>query len=317
MSETATAPATPAAPAPAAGTMPEGKPAAGATPPVDPLAPKPGEKTYEVTVNGKKEIWSERKLIERAQKAHGAEAAMKEAATYRQAFGRFVSEAQDPGKLLSLLNEPELKYDEQKQVALIQAMLSSKKPAMVQAVKKWLYDNEVEPATLTPEQRKARELEAENKKFKTEAEERARLEEERKFNEDRQKFLNDYRLKIGSEMKKAGLPMTEDTVRLIANGIRHQRRMGRAADIPQAVDWVKQYLHKTTIERWEKASDEELLSVLPPGMAERINKAFLAKLKKGSSGEETSVVPGTKKPGEKKTNLAQTLRAIERGKKVF
>lgn len=313
MAETVAAPAVDASEAAA----PDVTPAAAA--PVDPLAPKPGEKTYRVKINGKEEVWSERKVLERAQKADGAEAAMKEAAQYRTAFNRFVSEVQDPSKLLSLLNDPAaLKYDEAKQVALIEAMLSSKKPTVVNAIKQWLYKNEVEPSQLTPEERRARELEDENKKFRADAEDRQKAEEERKFNTERERFLNDYRLKIGQAMKTAALPMTEDTVRLIANGIRHQRRMGQAANIPQAVEWVKQYLHKTASERYEKASDEELLSLFPPGLPERINKILLKRLKEKEAGKEPlGEVRGVAKKGEKKTNLADQLHAISRGKKVF
>lgn len=254
--------------------------------PTDPLAPKPGEKTYKVKIGGKEEVWSERKLIERAQKSEGAESAMKRAAQIEQAFTNFVSRAQDPAQMLALLSDPKaLQYDDAKQEALLNAMLNSKNPRIVTAAKKWLYDNEVEPATLTEEQRKMRELE----RFKTEREksDAQRIEQEKRdaINKETERLWNDYRLKIGSGLKAEGLPANEAIVSRIARKALLQRRAGQPADIPLAIKLVKEEWRQEFIQLMTGMTEDQILSMYPEETLKTINKAFLKRLK-GASQEE-------------------------------
>src|SRR6185503_6922523 len=105
-----------------------------------------------------------------------AEAAMKSSAEMEKAFNNFVSNAQDPEKLLQLLQHPSLKYDEAKQEVLVGKLLSSKSPRVINAVKKWLYDNEIAPAMMDPKERELAEKNARLAKY--EQEEKARAEKE-------------------------------------------------------------------------------------------------------------------------------------------
>src|ERR1051326_6220247 len=159
--------ATPAPAAPAAGA-----PAAPAAKPAEGAKPEANEPKYKVKVNGKEEEWTQAQLIERAQKSAGAEEAMKKADALDKAFNNFVSNAQDPEKLLGLLQHPSLKYDEAKQEVLVTKLLSSKSPKILHAVKKWLWENEIQPATMDPKERELAELRAAKEKYEREATER-------------------------------------------------------------------------------------------------------------------------------------------------
>lgn len=287
---------------------------------VKPSAPTSKERMYTVKIDGKEEQWPESKVIERAQKGTAAEKDMAEAAQYRQAFANFVAQSKDPTKMLELMRNPKaLGYSEENQVALMQAMLSSKNPAMVQAIKKWLWENEVEPSTLTEDQRKMRELEG----FKTETEkkdsERKRLEDEENHRTETERHLKEYKLKIWEGIQAHKLPQTELMVARVARKVQLMRKAGMAADFPKACEYVKADLINEYNEHLGKATDQDILNLLPDGVAERINKAYLAKLR----GVEQPKIEGNppakkqKRDKESKENLAQQLRAMERGQKVW
>lgn len=288
-----------------------------ATPAAD-KAPGSKERMYKVKINGKEEVWPESKVLERAQKSEGAEVAMKRASQLEAAFENFVATSQDPLKLIELLSNPKaLGYDESKQVALFQAMMASKKPAMVQAVKKWLYDNEVEPSTLTPEERKMRELEA----FKTETEkkneERTRLEEEANQKAETERFFNDYKKKIWDGIQANKLPQTELMVARVTRKIQLMRKAGIPGDVAKACEFVRQELTNEYSEHLLKASDEDILNLLPVGVAEKVNKAYLKRLK----GEDPDKIESGGSPSPRKKdkgpNLMEKLRQVERGRSAF
>lgn len=313
MADTAEAPAAPAATAPET-------PAEGADKSVPvAAAPVSKERMYTVKIDGKEEQWPESKVIERAQKGTAAEKDMAEAAQYRQAFTNFVAKSKDPIKMLDLIRNPKaLGYSEENQVALMQAMLSSKNPAMVQAIKKWLYENEVEPSTLTPEQRELREL----KGFKTEAEKKEatwkQQEEEAKFKEESERHFNEYRKKIWEGIQAHKLPQTELMVSRVARKVQLMRKAGMAADFTKACEFVKLDLVSEYNEHLGKATDQDILNLLPEGVAERINKAFLAKLKGPDVPKiETPAKPRKRMEKESKDDLNRQLREIERGRKVW
>jgi inactivated superfamily I helicase len=217
------APATPATPPVEGAAAPEAK--AGEVKPTT-----PAERMYKVKINGKDEEWPESKVIERAQKSEGAEAAMQKAAQLEKAFSSFVSQAQNPEQLLGLLNHPSMKYDEDKQEMLVKAMLNSKKPRIINAVKEWIYRNEIEPKTMDPKDLELRELKA----YRAQQEEIA--EKARKEREEGDKELavkqafDNYRTKIGAEIKANGLPETESTVARVARYALLYTRAGKPVE---------------------------------------------------------------------------------------
>lgn len=308
-----------ATPAPAAPVETPQAPAASAT--NTPVAPaKSTERMYTVKIDGKEEQWPESKVIERAQKGAAAEKMMDQAARYEQAFNNFVAQSKDPNKLLDLLSNPKaLGYSDENKVSLLKSMLASKNPAMVQAVKQWLYENEVEPATLTEEQRALREKDAKISKFEADEKERKRIEDEAKFNSERERFFNEYRKKIWDGIVSQKLPQTELMVARITRKVQLMRKAGMEADFDKAAKLVRSELIAEYNDYLGKSTESDILNILPDGVAERLNKAYLSKLK----GKEEPKIEGTpapkknKRPKESKENLAQQLRAMERGEKIW
>jgi hypothetical protein len=278
--------------------------------------PTTPERMYTVKVNGKEEQWPESKVIERAQKGEGAEVAMQRSAQLEKAFNAFVSQASDPMKLLGLLEHPSMKYDEEKQEMLVKAMMNSKKPRIINAVKQWIYENEIEPKTLDPKDLELRELKA----FKASQEKiHAEQEKERAAAEDEAKVKhawNDYRTRIGAEIKTIGLPETESTVARIARYALLYTKAGKPVDLADCAKRVKSDLIAEQNERYSTATEDNILDLLPEGMAERINKALMKRLKKSET--ETAKAEGA--PTEKKSTAAETremMKKLERGGKVF
>lgn len=238
------------------------------------------EKMYKMTVNGKEELWPESKVLERASKAEGAEAAMKKGAQYEQAFTAFISRAQDPAQLLELLNSPVIKYDEDKQEALVTAMLSSKKPRIIEAVKKWLWENEVEPASLTPEEREMRRL----KKFEEEQLRKNQEVEDVKKKEQEEKAIeeawNNYRISFGQELQAQGIPLKEANVARVARYAMLYRKMDRPVDVKDCVARVKKDLLEEFKAFHGDATEDNILDRFDEDTAKKINAAFLKKLTK-------------------------------------
>lgn len=305
MPEPTAAPAAPAAPA-----------AAPVTPPAEGIkagAPAAAERMYTVKIGGKEEQWPESKVIERAQKAEGAEAAMKNAAEYEKSFNNFVANAQDPEKLLALLQHPSLKYDDEKQEILVQKIMSSKSPRVINAVKKWIYDNEIAPSLMDPKEREISELKA----FKAQQEKESA---DRKSKEDLtakqiavQKKFNEHRLAIGTAIKAEGLPEAEAIVARVARYALLQSRAGKPVDIKEAAARVKADLSKETESRFGSLTEDNILDHIPAGVAELINKAYLKRLK----GTPPSGGTTPKKEDANAPSLKDALRDIGRGRKVY
>lgn len=297
-------------------------PAAPAAPAAAPVAPPaegsktgaPAEKMYTVKIDGKEEQWPESKLIERAQKAQGAEAAMKSAAEMDKAFKNFVTSAQDPEKLLTLLQHPSLKYDEEKQEILVQKIMASKSPRVINAVKKWIYENEIAPSLLDPKERELNEKNARLAKYEKEEKERADKEQSTAKQIAVSKKFDEHRLAIGVAIKAEGLPEAEGIVARVARYALLQSRAGKPVDIKDAAARVKADLAKETESRFGGLTEDNVLDHIPAGVAELINKAFLKRLKGAAQGEN---LPGPKKVDPNAPSLKETLRKIERGGKVF
>lgn len=303
MPEPTAAPVTPAAPA-----------AAPVTPPAEGSKPgAPAEEMYTVKIDGKEEQWTKAKLIERAQKGVVAEAAMKSAAEMDKAFKNFVASAQDPEKLLGLLAHPSLKYDEEKQEVLVTKLLASKSPRIVNAVKKWIYDNEIAPSLMDPKEREIAEAKARLAKYEKDEKDRTEKEQTTAKQIAIAKKFNEHRLAIGAAVKAEGLPEAEAVVARVARYALLQARAGKPVDIKEAAARVKADLAKETESRFGALTEDNILDHIPAGVAELINKAFLKRLKGGAP-----VAAGTEpKKVDDGKSLKDALRDIERGRKVY
>jgi len=287
--------------------------------PVDPQAPKPGERVYEIkypdgTVQKRGESW----LQERAQKSIGLEKRVSDAAKYEAAFNNLIPQLQNPEQLIQLLNHPDLKYDEDKQAALITSALGSKKPRVIDAVKRWLYENEVQPELLKQQdpkeyekmqwQKKAEMLESE--KLKREKEIAAQLEAQRTA-----QIKEAYRVKLGESFVKSGLPQQEFLVRQVMEKARLYVRSGKHPDFDNCCKLVQQDFIEQVKGVLGKATVDNILSLMDGETPQTINKALMKALNKkedpiqGREGTKPSRREKEKSPAEKK----KWLRNLERG----
>ena len=290
--------------------------------PIDPQAPKPGERVYDIKYpDGRVEKRGESWLQERAQKSIGLEKRVADADKYEKAFNNFVAKVQDPGQLVELLNHPDLKYDESKQAALITSALSSKKPGVIQAVKQWLYENEVEPSMLKESdpkefekrewQRKAEALEAEKAK-REEALKQA--EEEKNVAEIKEA----YRVKLGEAYTKSGLPVDNYIVRQVMDKARLYVRAGKHPDFDNCCKLVQTDFIQQVKGVLGKATVENILSLMDGETPKMINKALMNALDKKDNpvqiNKEGRVTPKRqskeKTPEEKKKWIRNLSRGI-------
>lgn len=293
-------------PAPEAGatSAPEGE--------AKPGAATPAEETYTVKINGEERKMTRAQIIEAASRSEGATAAMKQAAEVNKAFSNFVAQAQNPEQLLTLLQHPSLKYDEEKQEVLVTKLLSSKSPRVVNAVKKWIYDNEIAPKLMDPKEREIQEKNERLAKYEKDEADRKASEEQTKKQLAVQKAWNDYRVKIGDGLKAEGLPATEATVARVARYALLQSRAKKEVDVADCVKRVKADLVREHEERYQGMDDDKILDMLPEKLAERIHKAYLKRLTKNDPAS-----PAKKDDKADEIDLNATLRKISRGQKAF
>lgn len=286
--------------------------------PVDPNAPKPGEKVYEVKYpDGRTEKRGESWMVERAQKSVGLEKRVSDADKYEKAFGAFVAKVQDPTQLLELLKHPDLKYDEDKQEALVTSMLSSKNPRIVQAVKRWIYDNEIVPSQMDPKDREAMEWKQKAEKLESdklkEDKERKELEEAQKVSD----IKESYRKALGESYTKSGLPVDDFLVRQVMEKARLYIRAGKHPDFDNCCKLVQQDFINQSKSVLGKATVDNILTMLDGETAQTINKALLKALNKKEELPTDPNAPKSSRPRKEKEKTPEEkkrwLKNLERG----
>lgn len=282
-------------------------------------APKVNERQFEIVrPDGQKQTITESQLIERYRKAEGLESRVQQAAKLEQAMNNLVAQIQDPSQLMKLLENPALKYDEEKQEALAKSLMSTKNPKIIGAVKKWIYDNELED----PEKREVREL----REFKEAQEKRNReLEEQertRREQEQTEQYWAQFRAKVGEELTTQGLPQKEAIVGRVARYAMLYRRAGRDIDFKDCVLRVKNDLINEYKQIHSDSNEDNILDRVPPELAEMINKALIKRLKAKDKEKEVQIKKDfkpqnrTDSDAEKRKKAREWMRALERGQKI-
>lgn len=283
--------------------------------PIDPNTPKPGERVYDIKYpDGRIEKRGESWIQERAQKSIGLEKRVADAAKYESAFNNFVSRVQDPGQLVELLNHPDLKYDEEKQAALVTSALGSKKPRVIEAVKRWLYENEVKPSMMDPKDREA--MEWKNKFEALESDKLKREKELKEADEERNvaQIKEAYRVKLGESFQKSGLPTEDWLVRQVMEKARLYVRSGQHPDFDNCCKLVQQDFIQQVKGVLGKATVDNILSLMDGETPQMINKALMKALNKPNE-----VIQGNKTPSKRKekemtpVERKKWLRNLERG----
>lgn len=278
---------------------------------------KPGEKVYTVKFpDGREEKHNESWMLERAQKSVGLEKKVADAAKLQTAFENFVGRVQDPTQLIELLNHPDLKYDDEKQEALVKSMLSSKKPRIVEAVKRWIYDNEVAPSLLDPKEREAMEW-----KNKAESLESDKLKKEKELRDAEElknvaEIKEAYRAKLSEAYTKSGLPQEDWLVRQVMEKARLYVRAGKHPDFENCTKLVQEDFINQVKAVLGKATVDNILTYLDGETPKVINKALMKALGKGEA-EKIEGSSNTSRPRKSKERSPEEkkkwLRNLERG----
>lgn len=298
--------------APAAPT-PEATPA-----PVDPNAPKAGEKVYEIKYpDGRVEKRGESWIQDRAQKSIGLEQRVTAADKYEKAFNNFVAKVQDPSQLVELLNHPDLKYDEDKQAALITSALGSKKPKVIEAVKRWLYENEVEPELLKKDDPKEYERREWQRKAEALENEKSKREKETKDAEDA-KNVEDikqaYRVKLGESFTKSGLPTNDYLVRQVMEKARLYVKAGKHPDFDNCCKLVQSEFVEQVKSVLGSAKVENILSLMDGETPKKVNEALMKAVdRKDAPLKLDGERPKKREKPKTSTEKKQWLRNLERG----
>lgn len=283
--------------------------------PIDPNAPKTGEKVYSIKYpDGREEKRGESWIVERAQKSVGLEKRVSDADKYETAFTNFVAKVQDPTQLIELLNHPDLKYDENKQEALMTAMLSSKKPRIIEAVKRWLYENEVKPSMMDPKDRELMESKSEAEALRQEKAKREKELQEAEEQRNVGAIKEAYRKSLGEAYTKSGLPVDDFLVRQVMEKARLYVRAGKHPDFENCCKLVQEDFITHVKSVLGKATVDNILTLMDNETPQTINKALLKALDK-----KEDVIQGepSKRPKKEKEKTPEErkkwLRNLERG----
>lgn len=282
----------------------------------DPNAPKAGEKVYEIKYpDGRVEKRGESWIAERAQKSIGLEKRVADADKYEKAFNSFVERVQDPDKLIELLNHKDLKFDEEKQEKLILASLNSKKPRIVEAVKRWLYNNEVAPSLMDPKDREIMEAKSEAETLRQEKATREKMIKEQEDARNEAEIKEAYRVKLGESYQKSGLPVDDYLVRQVMEKARLYVRAGKHPDFDNCCKLVQVDFINQVKGVLGKATVDNILTYLDGETPQTINKALMKALNKGNDTVPDSVTKSPKKKEREKTpsEKKKWLRDLERG----
>lgn len=281
-------------------------------------ASKPTGKMYTVKYpDGREEQHDEAWMKERAQKSIGLEKRVSDASRYETAFNNFVAKVQDPTQLLELLNHPDLKYDEEKQESLVKAMLSSKKPRIIEAVKRWIYDNEIVPSMMDPKEREAMEW-----KQKAEALESDKLKKEKELRDEQEErnvaqIKEAYRIKLGEAYQKSGLPQEEFLVRQVMEKARLYVKAGKHPDFENCVKLVNQDFISLVKNVLGKATVDNILNLMDGETPKVINKALMKALENGKDSPIEADPDRTPRKRKEKERTPEEkkrwLRNLERG----
>lgn len=244
------------------------------------------EKMFKVKINGKEEDWPESKVIERAQKSEAAEQMFKRAAGMEKALGNFATMVRTPEGALKILQNPNLGAD--LKGIVMHAVKSN--PELLSEVKKLLLRREVIP-NLPENQRIPLQQQAELEDLRAfkkaqEAERQAHITKQRTLARQQliQKQLQQVGSQIAGALKSSGMPDNKMIVSRVARTMQISRQAGSPLTPAQAVERVKNDLRTEYHSQFANAADDEsILRLLPEGVAERINRALLAKLKTKSS----------------------------------
>jgi hypothetical protein len=259
------------------------------TPAVDAKAPavpvKTGaEATRDITVNGKKIAVTDAQLTALAQKGYFADQKLKSMEVLAKNSQGLINALKTPEGLLNVLKDPSLGNSPK---AVLKALLKSDAidEETKEDISKWVYDNVVQTAKMTPEELEKSKKLSDYERLKKQEDER----KEKDINEQQKAKINQIYSAVRAEVTKQILadktfPQTEGSIRAVVEKIRvmnKQKIPVTVESIGKAIQLVKKdhLLHQQSM--FDALEDpEQLIALFGEDRALKISKALVARLRK-------------------------------------
>lgn len=262
-----TAPAAPAAPAPAAGGDPTKTPEG--APKTDPAksqgaAAEAANRKKKYVVDGAEveiDLSDEKAVDEHIQRGLGANKRFKEAAKWRQ-----------QGEMLIdlLRNKP---------MVLLEQAAKLSGGDLRKTVEDWLYENHVKVDQMTPEQKKAYELEQQNKKLIEEKETREQTAKREQFEKAKATYSQNFERDIIKALQDGSLPKTPRTVNRMAEYMLQAMKAGAKLSASDVAPLVAQDIQTELGQVLALMTPEILVKFIGDGNLKRIRQFELAQIK--------------------------------------
>lgn len=258
---------------------------------------------FEVKVNGKSVRMTKEEVLNHASMSHAAQGKFEEAAKSRKQAESLISRMKsDP---ISALLDP---------------ALGLSKDQVREALENWYSKEYIEPETLSPQERKYKEMEQRLKSF--EQSEKDKLAKAQKEQED--KITNNQKEHLQKQITDAidgsGLPRTKFIAQRMAYYMRQNLINGWEAPMGVIVDQVKKERREMMSDLTEASDGDTLISMLGEGVVKKIQKHALEKLRqsreiRGASPEvRSNPTPNGSKERLTSGQVAENLRLMRQGK---
>jgi hypothetical protein len=217
---------------------------------------------YDVKVNGKVVKMTRQELIDNASMVHAANSRFEEAARLKKDNERFRDTAKKD--MMAALQDPSLGLT---------------KEQIRDEFEKWYTREFIEPEKLSPDQRRARELEAKLKKYEQQEQEKLKAQQDQEQLELTNKQREYLQGQIIDALERSGLPKTKLIASRMAFYMRENMLRGWEAPIDVIVKQVKQERQSLMSGEVGGLEGQDLVSYLGDDVVNKIRKWDLQRLR--------------------------------------
>jgi hypothetical protein len=263
--------------------------------------PAPADDFEEITVNGKPIKMTRQELRDRASLSYAAQQKFDEASKIRK---------EDEAK--------KARYKENRFQSFLDATEDLSPEQRRAEIEKFYTEQYIEPETLSPSEKRLKEVEAENKKYK---DEREKADRQRKH-EDDAKATNSERESMQTQIidaiEKSGLPKSKHVVSRVAAYMRENLKNGWEAPMEMIVRQVKAERQQAYRDEIKDSSAEQMIELLGEDFVNKIRKFDLERLRTKRRGPQVESNEINQSSNKQDRDLGQTvnqrLRDIRLGK---
>jgi len=241
--------------------------------------PAPQPRKMKLKVDGQEQEYDEAEVIRRAQLSSTAYKRIQEAQRERQQAEEFINKLKT--KPFEVIDDPRLGLSQEQKIKLIED---------------WYRKNVMEESTLTPEQKRLRDQEAELKKYRDQEKAKADKEHQDRLQMLEQHHLNNYKTVIRDALKVEGLPNNEFCAKRMATLLFKNSELGLDMTPADVARLVKEDYIQEMKSLFGSSDGDVLLNLMGDDITNKIRKADLARLRGGVQPESKPAFEATSKP---------------------